>query len=167
MRHAASGASRKTRNADLRRRGIDPDGADGEAYRRFFEAAKTGRFVAKIAEEMAASNGRPNHVILWDLPQEEFSAWVERCQGGGTWEDYQRKLHAAIENIEAAGIPVITIRPTVAEILATIAAGGLKNDAAGRAAAIGMIAIKISRSAQSVIHDKINPKNFHDEKNKP
>lgn len=145
-RHAADGLSKKSRNAELRRLGIDPDGEDGRKYRQFFSAAKIGQFVAEHADELTARHGRPEAVVLWNLPREEHAAWLAAGCGEGTWNKYQRRLHAAVDAIEAAGYRVLVISPTVAEVMAALNEGGWANDPSGRAAALNVIATKKERN---------------------
>lgn len=137
--HALRRWPRKKRNADLRRHGYDPDGADGELYRDAFhracQSAEMGDYAAGMAETA--------HVTyLWEVPDDQWPEWIAQGCGDMPLSEYRERLALVTRQIEASGGRVGTVAATVAEVLATVAELGMQNDPAGRAAAIGTIGAK-------------------------
>lgn len=134
--HAARRLNRKRRNAALRAAGYDPDGPDGDLYRDAFALACQAERVA----EVAVAEGRLAAVtFLWDLPAEEWPAWVAAGCGDLAFGEYTQRLETVRAGLEAAGCRVVLVRATVAEVLSRLASLNLPNDPAGRAAAVGLI----------------------------
>ena len=139
QRHAAAGFSRKTSNADLRRHGYDPDGADGRHYRAHFTRLKTAANIAATAADLSAG---VQVTCLWDLPAEEWPEWIRTGCGSVSLTEYRERIAAVRRAIEDSGGTVILVSATVADVLAEIEKQGLLNDTQGRAAAIASLGTK-------------------------
>lgn len=138
-RHAAARWPKKKRNADLRRHGYDPDGEHGAIYRDAFHRAWQSGRMADFAGEMAAG---ADVTCLWDVSEKEWPAWVDAGCGDMPLSEYRERLAIVRRQIESAGGRVVLVRATVAGVLARIAELGMRNDSAGRAAAIGLLGME-------------------------
>lgn len=137
--HASRRWPKKKRNADLRRHGYDPDGADGALYRdAFARACQTDRMARFAADESREADV----TCLWDVPASEWPEWVAQGCGDMPLTEYRERLAVVRSQIEATGGCVIMVPATVAEVLRTIRELGMQNDQQGRSAAVGMIGMK-------------------------
>ncbi len=81
--HASRRWPKKKRNADLRRHGYDPDGADGEIYRdAFARACQTDRMARFAAEESRGADA-----LSWCPPR-----WLKCCarSANSEWRTIRR-----------------------------------------------------------------------------
>lgn len=137
-RHARNRVPKKKRNADLRRLGYDPDGPDGESYRRFFHAACLNASMAAFAADKAESTGA-ECVVLWEPPADDWSAWLAAGCGELSREDYLDRLATIERQLAAAGRTSVRLHATTADVLAELDRLGMANDPGGRAAAIASL----------------------------
>jgi hypothetical protein len=134
--HAKRRWTKKRRNADLRRCGYNPDGPDGKLYRAHFER------MCRMADVIAGMSKETDITYLWDVPDEEWRAWIASGCGDMSLSEYRERLAIVCRQIESADGVVTMVPATVADVLRVISELGMNNDPQGRAAAVGIIGIK-------------------------
>jgi hypothetical protein len=122
--HAKDRRNKKFRNADLRAKGIDPDGLEGRRYRQFFHEAI----------------GQPGIVRLWFVAEDDFQQWLTHCHAGGPIKSHAEYV-AQIETIEqdCRSKNIRTERATmrVSDMLAALRNRSWENTSENRARIIG------------------------------
>lgn len=78
-------------------------------------------------------------VVIWTIPEHDFSEWLEKCSGRGTWEEYCERIETAIAAAKQKEKDVITIEISVSRMMQELKNRGLENTPENRAIVAGVL----------------------------
>ena len=96
-------------------------------------------FGQRTARERMHDGPRPDGVLLWRFPDDQYTEAVIDGVCSVTLAEYRRRLAGATAEFQRHGVPVVMVNATVAEVLDALARHDLPNTPNGRAAAVAFL----------------------------